>query len=89
MYQHISLKNLRPKLPKVIEKVDTELERYIISKRGTPVAVLLSIDDYESLLETLNEESDAKNLNRIRKGMAEAKKGNTVDWKKLKKKYQL
>lgn len=89
MYHHITLKDLRPQLPQVIEKVDSTLERYIISKRGDPVAVLLSIDDYESLLETLNEETDAASLRRIRQGMRESKQGRTVDWKRVKAKYQL
>jgi len=89
MYHHITLKELRPKLPKVINNVDTHLERYIISKRGEPVAILLSLDDYESMIETLNETTDQKNLKNIRKGMAEAKSGKTVNWKKVKSKYGL
>ena len=66
MYNHITLKNLRPNLPQVIEKVDSQLDRYIISKRSRPIAILLSIDDYESLIETLNEVVDKKNLASIR-----------------------
>lgn len=89
MYQHITLKDLRPKLPKVINNVDNHLERYIISKRGEPVAILLSLDDYESMIETLNETADQKNLKNIRKGMEEAKSGKTVNWKKVKEKYSL
>lgn len=89
MYQHISLKALRPQLPSIIDRVDKEMERYIISKRGQPVAVLVSLDDFESLIETLNEESDKNNLKRIRKGLQEARRGQTVDWKKVKSKYRL
>ena len=89
MYNHITLKELRPMLPKVIEKIDSELDRYIISKRGKPIAVLLSIDDFESLIETLNEISDQENLKNIKKGMKEAREGKTVDWKTVKKKCGL
>lgn len=89
MYNHITLKDLRPQLPQVIEKVDLELDRYIVSKRGQPVAVILSMDDYESMIETLNEVSDRENLKRLKKGMEEAKKGQTVDWKSVKEKYKL
>lgn len=86
MYNHITLKELRPMLPKVIEKIDSKLDRYIISKRGKPIAVLLSIDDFESLMETLNEVSDRENLKNIKKAMRETK---TVDWNQIKKKYNL
>lgn len=89
MYNYVTLKELRPKLPKVIDKVDSELDRYIISKHGIPVAILLSIDDFESLIETLNEKEDKENLRRIRQGLKEAKAGRTVDWKKVKAKYHL
>jgi antitoxin YefM len=89
VYNHITLKALRPKLPQVIEKVDSKLDRYIISKHGEPVAVLLSVDDYESMIETLNETTDRDNLKKIRKGMKEAKEGKTVDWNKVKAKYNL
>ncbi len=89
MYNHITLKNLRPKLPEVVERVDTQLDRYIISKHGEPVAVLLSLDDYESLIETLNEVTDRTNLARIRRGMKEAKRGQTISWSKVKAKYRL
>lgn len=89
MYNHITLKELRPKLPKVIEQVDTTLERFIITKRGDPVAVLLSIDDFEGIIETLNEISDLENLKEIRKSMDEVKKGQTVDWEDVKKKYNV
>lgn len=89
MYNHITLKSLRPKLPQVIEKVDSKLDRFIISKHGEPVAVLLSVDDYESMIETLNETTDSHNLKKIRKGMKEAKHGKTVDWNKVKAKYNI
>lgn len=89
MYNYINLKELRPNLPKVIERVDSELDRYIISKHGKPVAVLLALDDFESLIETLNEEADKENLKNIRKGIQEAKKGRLVDWKKVKSRYPL
>ena len=89
MYQHITLKELRPKLPKVMKSIDSRFERFIISRRGEPIAILLSIDDYESIIETLNEVTDKENLAKIRCGMKEAKHGKTVDWNKVKQKYGL
>ena len=89
MYQHITLKQLRPKLPKVINSVDERLDRFVISKRGDTIAILLSIDDYESMIETLNEISDKENLKKIRLGLKEAKKGNTISWTRIKTKHKL
>lgn len=84
MYNYISLKELRPQLPKVIQRIDSHLDRYIVSRRGNPVAILLALDDFESLVETLNELEDKENLKKIRKGLRQAKKGQTVSWKIVK-----
>lgn len=89
MYNHISLKNLRPKLPKIIKQIDAHLDRYVISKHGKPMAVMLSLDDFEGIIETLNEQEDKENLKNIRQGLKEARKGRTVLWKKVKAKYNL
>lgn len=89
MYNHITLKDLRPNLSGIIDAVDEELDRYIVSKHGKPIAVLLSLDDFEALVDTAEEVQDKKSLQRIRKGFAEARAGRTVDWKKVKDKYNL
>ena len=46
MINVVSLKELRPELPKVIDRIDNRLDRYLITKRGRPIAVMLSVDDY-------------------------------------------
>jgi len=84
MTNTISLKELRPDLPKVIEQIDNKLARYIITKRGKPVVVMLSIDDYESLTETLDILADRETMRRVRRGEAEIRKGETRSWKELK-----
>jgi len=89
MYNYITLKELRPKLPTVIDRVDSRLDRYVVSRHGNPVAVLLALDDFESLVETLNEVEDKANLKKIRQGLREAKQGRTVSWKAVKAKYHL
>jgi prevent-host-death family protein len=89
MYNYITLKELRPRLPEVIHRLDRRLDRYIVSRHGTPVAVLMALDDFESLIETLNESEEKENMKRIRKGLQEAKKGRTVSWKAVKAKYGL
>ena len=85
MVATLSLKELRPDLPHVIEQVDRKLDRFIITKRGRPVAVLLSADDYESLMETLDILADPKALASLRKGEADARSGKTRSWGDVKK----
>ncbi len=89
MYNFVTLKQLRPKLPSIINDVDEHLGRYIIAKHGQAVAVLLSIVDFESLIDTAEEVMDKDNLKRIQKGIREARKGRTVNWNDIKSKYKI
>lgn len=75
MVNTMSLKELRPELPNVIDQIDTKLDRFVITKRGKPVAVMMSIDDYESLMETLDILADPETMKRIRKSEKDIKQG--------------
>ena len=85
MISTVSLKELRPELPKVIRRIDDRLDRYVITKRGKPVVVMLSVDDYESLMETLDILADPKAMAGIRAGEANIKKGKTRSWEEVKR----
>ena len=76
MTRSISLKKLRPKLPKVIEEIDSKMDRFIITKRGKSVALMMSIEDYESLLETLDVLSNTGLMKDIKQAEKDIKKGN-------------
>ncbi len=85
MVNTVTLKELRPQLPQVINSIDGKLDRYIITKRGKPVVVMMSIDDYESLLETIDILSDKEVMTRIKQATKEIKEGKTVSWDKVRK----
>ena len=88
MVNTITLKQLRPGLPKVIKGIDTKLDRYIIIKRGKPVAVMMSPDDYEGLLETIEILSDKETVKRIKKAKQEIKEGRTISLETLRRKIE-
>ena len=84
MINTVSLKELRPELPKVISRIDGKLDRYVITKRGKPVVVMMSVEDYESLMETLDLLADPKAMADLRRGEADIRKGRTRSWKNIK-----
>lgn len=84
MINTLSLKELRPELPKVIERIDGKLDRYIITKRGKPVVVMLSVVDYEALMETLDILADPKAMMGLRRGEDDIRQGKTRSWKEVK-----
>ena len=85
MVNTMSMKELRPELPNVIDQIDSKLDRFVITKRGKPVAVMMSIDDYESLMETLDILADPETMKRIRKSEEDIKKGRVRSWQEIKR----
>ena len=75
MTKNVSLKSLRPRLPKIMAEVDSKMDRFIITKRGRPVALLMAIDDYESILETLDILSNTNLMKRLKKAKMDVKVG--------------
>ena len=85
MTRTITLKDLRPKLPQVADTVESKMDRYVATRRGHPVMVLMSPEDLEGLLETIEILSDRSSLKRIRKSWQQAKTGKTIALDELKK----
>ncbi|HAH20129.1 MAG TPA: prevent-host-death protein [Candidatus Omnitrophica bacterium] len=83
MVNTITLKELRPELPAIIKKIDSRLDRYVVTRRGKPVAVMISPDDYEGLLETVEILSDKESVKRIKQAKQQIKEGRTVSLEEL------
>lgn len=88
MYKTISLKDLRPALPRVAEEVEGRMERYTVTRRGRPVMEILSPEDYEGLLETIAILSDKAGARRILRARRDAKAGKTVKLDALRKRIE-
>lgn len=65
----LSLSEAKMKLSGLVEAVKTTDEEVVITKNGSPAAVLISPDEFESLKETIAVRSDAALTNEIRKGL--------------------
>ena len=67
MIKSISIRELRPNISKVIKDIHGKFDRYVVSRRGKPEVVMISIEDYESLIETVEIESDKALMQRLKK----------------------
>lgn len=85
MTKSVTLKELRPNLPRIINEIDSKMDRFIITKRGKAVALVMSIDDYESLLETIDVLSDKKLMGKIKRAEADIKNGSVKALDKVEK----
>jgi len=54
----ISLTELRPRLSDLVDRAHQRFDRFLITRRGRAEAVLLSSEEFEGLLETLDILSD-------------------------------
>ena len=79
----LSVSQARAKLTSLVDEVAEHLSEYTIMKHGRARAVLLSADEFEALVETLALLSDSRALARIRAGIEEIARGDTVDFEEV------
>ena len=77
--EHLPLADVKNRLSEVVERLEREHGRVVITKHGRPAAVVLSIEDLEGLEETLEILSDPRLVRRIRKATTELDAGAAED----------
>jgi antitoxin YefM len=75
---HVPLAEVKNRLSEVVERLEREHGRVVITKHGRPAAVMLSLEDLESLEETLAVLSDPTLLATLREADAEVAAGTTT-----------
>jgi prevent-host-death family protein len=75
--EHMPLADVKNRLSEVVDRLEREHGRVVITKHGRPAAVVLSITDLESLEETLEILSDKGLTRRIRGARSEIEAGAT------------
>ncbi|HYN28323.1 MAG TPA: type II toxin-antitoxin system Phd/YefM family antitoxin [Dermatophilaceae bacterium] len=69
--EQMALAEVKNRLSEVVDHVEREHGRVVITKHGRPAAVLLSVEDVESLEETLDVLSSEPLLADIREALGE------------------
>ncbi len=68
MSETLSLSSVKAHLSELVDRVEDQHERIVVTRNGKPAAVLVSHDDLESLEETLAILSDPALMAQIREG---------------------
>jgi prevent-host-death family protein len=76
--EHVPLAEVKNRLSEVVDRLEREHGRVVITKHGRPAAVMLSLEDLESLEETLAILSDPELMASIREADAEVAAGATA-----------
>ena len=74
----VPLSEAKTHLAKLLADVEALGEEVVITRSGRPVGVLLSLTDYEGLVETLEVLADQDLARSIERGLAEAEAGRVV-----------
>ena len=85
----IAISDFRANLPSLINKVSKNLNRFIITVSGRPKAVIISLDELESLEETAEILAVPGTLKAIEKSQKQIREGKYITLEELEKKYKL
>ena len=80
----MSITDARATLPTLIDMVDKNLDRVVITVKGKPKAVIISSEELESLEETAEILAIPGAKESIRKGMQQIKRGEFIPLSELK-----
>ena len=75
--EHLSLADVKNRLSEVVQTLEREHGRVVVTKHGRPAVVMLRIDDLESLEETLDVGRDPALRTAIRRGVLDIGAGRT------------
>lgn len=89
MTRTLSITKAREDLTSLVENAKMKLDEYIITVNGSPAAVLISAEEYESWKETNEIMNNPSLLEAIKEGEKDIKAGRTYDWEEVKKDLKL
>ncbi len=73
--QTLPLSEVKMKLSEIVDKVSSTDQEVTITKNGRPKAIIMSIDEYESIMETRAITSDKEFMDEIRENIKALDRG--------------
>ena len=83
MTRTVPVSEARQTLPALVSRARKEMGRVVITRNGRAQAVLISIDEYESWLETLELLSRPEAVAGIREGLADLRAGRARSFEEV------
>ena len=87
MTETLSLAHIKAHLSEVVDRVEHQHDRVVLTRNGRPAAVLVSPEDIEALEDTLDLLSDPQALAQISQARDEISEGRVVDAEALRAKF--
>jgi antitoxin YefM len=77
---YIPISKAKADLLDIIRRLENVDDAVAVTKNGVPAAVILSVEKYEGLLETLDILSDEKTMRSLRTSMRQARRGKWLKY---------
>ncbi len=87
MSETFSLAHIKAHLSEVVDRVEHQHDRVVLTRNGRPAVILVSPDDLEAIEDTLDLLSDPQALKEINRAREEIAEGNVLDGETLRRKY--
>ena len=76
----ITMVDARRELTKLPEKLELRPATVAVTRRGKPVLAIMTWEDYEAIMETLEVLTDDGAVAQLRRSVQEVKQGKSVPW---------
>lgn len=87
MGETLPLADVKARLSEIVDRVEHEHERVVVTRHGRPAAVLVSPDELEALDDTLELLSNPEALAQIQQARTEATAGDVLTADQLRARY--
>ncbi len=82
--QELTTVDARRELTRLPEKLEANPGTVAVTRRGKPVLAIMTWEDYQSIMETLEIISDDESVVRLRRSIKEVKEGKLIPWQQAK-----
>jgi prevent-host-death family protein len=87
MTETLPLAHIKAHLSEIVDRVEHQHDRVVLTRNGRPAAILVSPDDLEALEDTLDLLSDPQALKEINQARQEIAEGRVLEGEALRDKY--
>ena len=89
MTKSVPFTEARARLSDLLDLVESKREHVVISRSGKDVGMLISVDEYDSLIETIDVLSDDELMADLAASEEDVKAGRVIPWDQVKRELGL
>lgn len=79
----LTVSEAKSHFPEIVRNVDKRWLRYVVTKNGKPKAIVLSMAEWEELMETFSVMRDRKLVAELKRGLEQVKSGKTYSFEEV------